>query len=429
MKVLIIGSGGREHALAWAVAQSPLLKKLYVAPGNSGTASLAENIELDINNFSQLTNFCCEKKIDLLVAGPENPIVNGLYDYFQTDPCVHQTAVLAPSAAAARLEGSKDFAKQFMKKYGIPTAAYRTFTKSQLREAKDYILKMGAPIVVKADGLAAGKGVTVATDTNTALSALDDVFVDEKFGDAGSKVVIEECLMGIEISVFVLTDGKNYVLLPEAKDYKRIGEGDTGPNTGGMGAVSPVPFADEAFMKKVKERIIEPTIEGLQAEKADYYGFIFFGLMNVKGDPYVIEYNVRMGDPEAEVVIPRVKTDLLELMLDTARGNLGNRKIELVPDFATTVMLVSKGYPGSYEKGKEISFTEENADSIIFHAGAKTSRSGLETSGGRVMGVTSLAPTLDGALRKSYHTAEGIEFDGKTFRGDIGRDLLNLING
>jgi phosphoribosylamine--glycine ligase len=424
MKVLLLGSGGREHALAWKMAQSPLLSKLYIAPGNAGTALVGENVAMAYNDFQAIKTFVLENAVEMVVVGPEEPLVNGIRDFFETDDALQKVPVIGPVAKAAQLEGSKAFSKRFMQKYGIPTAAYLEVTIENIDEGIRFLEKQNAPYVLKADGLAAGKGVIITTALQEAKDTLRDI-LNGRFGKAGEKVVIEEFLSGIELSVFVITDGKDYRLLPEAKDYKRIGEGDTGLNTGGMGAVSPVNFADEAFMQKVKQQIIEPTIKGLQTEKLDYRGFIFFGLMNVAGNPFVIEYNVRMGDPETEVVIPRLKNDLLELLQATANGSLSQKKIAFLPETAVTVMLVSKGYPEAYEKGKAM-YLPASTDSILFHAGTKTDGQAVLTNGGRVMAVTSLGKTMQEALNKSYETITTIEFEGKTFRQDIGQDLMAL---
>ncbi len=509
MNVLILGSGGREHALSWKISQSRLLEKLYIAPGNAGTRMQGTNVALQVNDFEAIGNFCLEKEIDLVVVGPEEPLVKGIKDYFagkgskkakdMPSPCeegavsriVSEPAndkaakdlkgitVIGPDSVGALLEGSKAFAKQFMKKYGIPTARYLPVTRKTISEGYGFLDTLKPPYVLKADGLAAGKGVLIIDDHNEAEKELKSM-LDGKFGDASCKVVIEEFLSGIELSVFVLTDGKNYVMLPEAKDYKRIGEGDTGPNTGGMGSVSPVPFAGKEFMKKVETRIIKPTIKGLQSEKIDYRGFIFFGLINVGGNPYVIEYNVRLGDPETEAIIPRIRTDLLELMKDTEKQELNKYSIDIDPRVVASVMLVSGGYPGSYKKGLEISGLEKAAgnglspannsgsnqkslidendlpgnavsaaetakggndektekagsargvqggeitESIIFHAGTKAGKGKVVTNGGRVLAVSSLASTMGEALESCYKTAGLISFDNVYYRKDIGKDL------
>lgn len=427
MKILVIGGGGREHAVSWLISQSKNCDKIFIATGNAGTSMIGENLGIDINNFDAIKDKIQANNIDLVIVGPEDPIVNGITDYFKSSTELQNVAILAPTKAAAQLEGSKDFAKEFMFKFDIPTAKYKTFTIDRYNEVIEYINSHKTPIVVKADGLAAGKGVTVCNTVDEAKDAVVEIFLDKKFGDAGNKVVIEEFLDGIEISVFVLTDGKNYILMPEAKDYKRIGEGDVGPNTGGMGAVSPVPFADDEFLDKVKTRIIEPTIKGIQSEKLDYRGFIFFGLMNINGDPYVIEYNVRLGDPEAEAILPRIDEDFLPLMYQAAKGNLNSKTLKVKDQFSTTVMLASGGYPGAYEKGKVISGIEEADNTIVFHSGTKNVDNKIITSGGRVLGITSLAEGLQSALKKTYVTADRIDFDEKYFRRDIGKDLLQYI--
>ncbi|QKG81271.1 phosphoribosylamine--glycine ligase [Tenuifilum thalassicum] len=423
MNVLLIGSGGRENALALKISQSKLLNKLFIAPGNPGTSELGENVNLNPLNFDEIKNFCLEKEIGLLVVGPEEPLVKGLHDAFITDSKVSHIPVIGPQQRGAMLEGSKDFAKAFMSKHGILTARYATFTHDSFEEATTFLKEMEPPYVLKADGLAAGKGVVILNSYDEACQTLQEFFAG-KFGEASQKVVIEEYLCGIELSVFVLTDGNSYVVLPEAKDYKRIGEGDTGPNTGGMGAVSPVPFASAEFMEKVENRIIKPTVSGLKADGIPYKGFIFIGLMNVNGNPYVIEYNVRMGDPETEVVMPRIKSDLLEMLMACANENLSNYKIDINPNTATTVIVVSGGYPGTYEKGKEITLPNNLPEnSILYHAGTAIRDNKLVTSGGRVFACTALGANMDEALKKSYELAEGVGFDKKYFRRDIGKDL------
>lgn len=422
MKVLLLGSGGREHALAWKINQSPKLTELYVAPGNAGTEKLAENIDIQVTDFPALAEFVSEKGIEMVVVGPEDPLVEGIRDYFEADGRFADLMLVGPGKAGAILEGSKDFAKEFMIKHAIPTAAYFTVTRDNLQEGVAFLKRMKSPYVLKADGLAAGKGVLILEDLDEAVRELN-LMLGGKFGKAGNRVVIEEFLEGIELSVFALTDGKDYKVLGSAKDYKRIGEGDTGLNTGGMGAVSPVPFADDAFNRKVEERIIRPTVEGLQADGIDYRGFIFFGLMNVGGEPYVIEYNVRMGDPETEVVMPRIKTDVLALFEATARGGIREITLELDPRSCTTVMLVSEGYPGAYKKGEVITGIEEVDDSLVFHAGTKVSERKIVTNGGRVIAVSSFGRTKDEALALSYKNVEKIRFTGKNFRRDIGTDL------
>jgi len=425
MNVLIIGSGGREHTLAWKISESPKLDKLFVAPGNAGTRALGTNIPVDLSNFQSIKEAVIEKDIDMVIVGPEAPLVNGIHDFFLQDKILKNIPVIGPVRKGAMLEGSKDFAKWFMEKYNIPTAAHKTFNRDNYKEGFEFIDMMQPPYVLKADGLAAGKGVLIIEDPDEAKNELEAMITQEKFGAASASVLIEEYLEGIEISVFVLSDGKSYVLLPEAKDYKRIGEKDTGLNTGGMGSVSPVPFANREFMQKVEDRIIRPTIEGLKAENIKYEGFIFFGLMNVHGEPFVIEYNCRMGDPEAEVVIPRIKSDLLELFEAVANGTLDKTTIEIDPRVAASVMLVSKGYPLSYEKGKIISGLENVNDCVIFHAGTaldiETGK--FKTSGGRVLAVTAYGVNMKEALNTAYENAAIIDFEGKYFRSDIGFDL------
>lgn len=422
MNVLILGSGGREHAIAWKLAQSPLLNNLFIAPGNAGTLQVGRNVNLGLADFQAIGKFTIDNKIDMLVVGPENPLVDGISDYFNQNDQLSDILVVGPVKAGALLEGSKDFAKRFMQKYSIPTADYKTFTKENLGEAKSFLESINPPYVLKADGLAAGKGVIILNDLDEAYSTLEEMF-SGKFGEAGRTVVIEKFLDGIELSVFVLTDGDSYVILPEAKDYKRIGEGDTGLNTGGMGAVSPVPFADKEFLHKVESRIIKPTIDGLKNEKIIYKGFIFFGLIKVKDEPYVIEYNVRMGDPEAEVVIPRIKSDLLELFKAVCENNLGEKRLEVENKTVGTVMLVSGGYPGSYENGKQIKGLDKVENSIIFHAGTREESSEIFTSGGRVLAVSSYGDNMEDALSQSYENANNIKFENMNFRKDIGFDL------
>ena len=426
MNVLLIGSGGREHALAWKLKQSPLLTKLFIAPGNAGTALCGINVPIAVDNFPALAQLVRSEKIKIVVVGPEDPLVKGISDYFKEQDDLRWVGVIGPDAAGSKLEGSKDFAKQFMEKYNIPTARYRTFSvgkgEESIREATSYLRTMNPPYVLKADGLAAGKGVVIVNDPDEAVSELSAMF-SGKFGSAGKKVVIEEFLDGIELSVFVLTDGDSWVLLPEAKDYKRIGEGDTGLNTGGMGAVSPVSFANPVFMEKVKERIIEPTIKGLQVSGIRYQGFIFFGLINVKGEPFVIEYNVRLGDPESEVVIPRIKSDLLELFSATSERKLRGMHLEISEESAATVMMVSGGYPGDYLKGLPVSGLEAETGGMVFHAGTTVKEKHVVTNGGRVLALTSLNMNWKEALKSSYKTAEGISFEGMYYRRDIGFDL------
>lgn len=422
MRVLLLGGGGREHALAWKINESSRLTKLYVAPGNAGTALIAENVDLKVTDFEALAAFVESKAIDMLVVGPEDPLVEGVRDYFEADGRFKKLMIVGPGKAGAILEGSKDFAKEFMMRHHIPTARYTTVTRENMEEGVRFLKELKPPYVLKADGLAAGKGVLILNELDEAVKELN-LMLDGKFGKAGNQVVIEEFLKGIELSVFALTDGKTYKILGSAKDYKRVGEGDTGLNTGGMGAVSPVPFADEEFNRKVEERIVRPTIEGLQADGVDYKGFVFFGLMNVGGDPYVIEYNVRMGDPETEVVMPRLKTDILTLFEEMAHGQLEKAAFELDDRFCTTVMLVSQGYPGSYEKGKVISGLDSVEGSIVFHAGTRMEGDKVLTSGGRVMAVSSFGKTMKEALALSYQNVGKIHFDGMNFRKDIGFDL------
>jgi phosphoribosylamine--glycine ligase len=422
MNILIIGGGGREHALAWKIAQSPQLERLYIAPGNAGTAELGTNVPIGVEDFEGIKKLVLDEGIDLVVVGPEVPLVAGITDYFKSDLYLQDVAVIGPGKAGAELEGSKDAAKVFMENNNIPTGQFRTFIDFTASEGKDYLATLEPPYVLKADGLAAGKGVLIIDNLEEAQQELENM-VKGKFGKASDKVVVEEHLSGIELSVFVLTDGEGYVILPEAKDYKRIGEGDTGLNTGGMGAISPVPFADKAFLKKVEERIVKPTIKGLKERRIDYKGFIFIGLMNKGGDPYVIEYNVRLGDPESEVVLPRIKTDFVELLKATAEGKLSEMKIELDERTVSTVMLVSGGYPGRYKKGKEISGLDQVEGSVVFHAGTKLDGEKVLTSGGRVIALSSYGASMKEALEASYRNAEIIQFEGKYYRSDIGFDL------
>ena len=422
MNVLLLGSGGREHALAWKIAQSPLLDKLYIAPGNAGTAQVGTNLPISATAFDEIKKAVKEYAINLVVVGPEDPLVKGVHDFFLNDAELKSIPVIGPQKYAATLEGSKEFAKAFMNRHNIPTAKHFTVTAENLQEGFDFLAKQTTPYVLKADGLAAGKGVLILNDLNEAKSELENM-LNGKFGAASKTVVLEECLKGIEMSVFVLTDGEGYVILPEAKDYKRIGEHDTGLNTGGMGAVSPVPFADKKLMERIENEIIKPTIAGLKEDNIPYCGFIFFGLMNDNGTPKVIEYNVRMGDPETEVVIPRIKSDLLQLFVAAANKKLSQEKIEINPFSATTVMAVSGGYPEAYEKGKTITFSEQFSDSIVFHAGTKLENGEVKTSGGRVLAVTSLGENKDAALKISYKNITKIHFDKMYYRRDIGQDL------
>jgi phosphoribosylamine---glycine ligase len=429
MNVLIIGSGGREHALAWKISQSPLLTRLFIAPGNAGTAEHGQNISVSVSDFQGIKKAALENQIGMVVVGPEVPLVEGIHDFFLADDQLKGIPVIGPVQKAALLEGSKDFAKAFMKRHGIPTAAYATFDSEQFTEAYHYLGTLTPPYVLKADGLAAGKGVIICESLEQAREELRAMMVDARFGEAGNKVVIEEFLRGIEMSAFVLADGKHYVMLPSAKDYKRVGEGDTGLNTGGMGSVSPVPFADDAFMQKVEQRVIIPTIRGLIEDGLDYRGFIFFGLMNSGGDPYVIEYNARMGDPETEAVIPRIKSDLLAMLMAAASQDLDKVEIETDPCYAAAVMLVSQGYPGDYEKNKEIAGLEGIKSSMVFHAGTAIRQADgkIVSSGGRVLAVTSLAKTMEEAFHLSYVNAEKILFENKYCRKDLGKDLLKYI--
>lgn len=430
MKILLLGSGGREHALAWKIAQSPLCTGLFIAPGNTGTAQYGTNVPLRVEkDFQPLEHFCRENKIQMIVVGPEDPLVNGVYDYFKAAYIAHPFAdgwlgVIGPSAYAAQLEGSKAFAKQFMLRHNIPTASYKEFTSETFEEGKSYVLNHALPIVLKADGLAAGKGVIICQNHIEAVTEYEMMLQHSKFGEASKKVVVEEFLTGIEMSAFVLTDGKDFVLLPEAKDYKRIGEGDTGLNTGGMGAVSPVPFADDAFMSKVMEKVIKPTINGLQKEQIEYKGFVFVGLIKVGDEPFVIEYNCRMGDPETEVVMPRLKTDLVELLVATAKNQLANVKVEQDPRFAVTVVAVSGGYPGNFAKGYEIEGLQNNpGNSLIFHAGTAMENGKVVTNGGRVITVTSFGKTVGEAADYSRNVLESIKFRNMYFRNDIGYEF------
>lgn len=423
MNILILGSGGREHTFAHQISQSSHCEKLFVAPGNAGTAKIATNVSLKITDFEAIKELVIKEQIEMMVVGPEDPLVEGIVDFFSRDEQLKQVAVIGPSKRGALLEGSKQRAKEFMGLYNIPTAAYESFKAESLAAGKEFLTTLKPPYVLKADGLAAGKGVLILNSLEEAQNELENMLTQNKFGSAGNTVVIEEFLDGIELSVFVLTDGKNYKILPTAKDYKRIGEGDVGLNTGGMGAISPVPFADASFMKKVEERIVKPTIGGIEAEKIDYKGFVFIGLIKVGEEPYVIEYNVRMGDPETEVVLPRIETDLVEVFQKTASGKLDEVELQFKKESAATLMLVSGGYPEAYEKGKEITGLEKVEDSIVFHAGTKEEQGKILTNGGRVLAITSFGSDFKEAIKKSYQNAEKLHFDKMYFRKDIGFDL------
>ncbi|GMN10070.1 phosphoribosylamine--glycine ligase [Croceitalea sp. MTPC9] len=423
MNILILGSGGREHTLAWKIGQSNKLNNLFVAPGNAGTKEIAENINVEVNDFEAIKDLVLKEQISLVLVGPEDPLVNGIHDFFLQDEALKNTSVIGPEKLAATLEGSKEFAKEFMMRHNIPTAAYQSFTSENLEEGYTFLESLTPPYVLKADGLASGKGVLILNDLQEAKNELKSMLLDAKFGNASATVVIEEFLDGIELSCFVLTDGTNYKILPMAKDYKRVGEGDTGLNTGGMGAVSPVPFADEVFVQKIEERIVKPTVEGLKKDNYPYMGFIFIGLIKVGDDPKVIEYNVRMGDPETEVVIPRIQNDFVEVLEATANQKLNNINLQIDERAAVTVMTVSGGYPEAYEKEKVIRGIETIENSIVFHAGTKLSNKKVVTNGGRVLAVTSYGKDYKEALKTSYKSIKKIEFDGMYYREDIGFDL------
>jgi phosphoribosylamine--glycine ligase len=424
MRILLLGSGGREHAMAWKMAQSSHLEQLFIAPGNSGTALHGDNVDIAATDFDAIREFVLAEQINMVVVGPEDPLVLGISDYFKADEALKKIPIIGPNKVAAQLEGSKDFAKQFMFKHHIPTAKYATFTKDTLADGYKFLENMKAPYVLKADGLAAGKGVLILPTLKEAKDALKEMLADAKFGNASSRVVIEQFLSGIECSVFVMTDGDSYKILPEAKDYKRIGEGDTGLNTGGMGAISPVPFCDKTFMDKVENQIIIPTVKGLKADGIDYQGFIFFGLINVKGEPFVIEYNCRMGDPETEVVMPRLKSDLLDLLEGIATKTLSECDVQFEDRSACTVVMVSGGYPEAYEKGKLINGLNNISDSLVFHAGTVNDGPVVYSNGGRVLAITSYGRNLEAALERSYASIEKINFEHAYFRKDIGFDVV-----
>ena len=425
MKILLLGGGGREHAMGWSLSRNPECKKLYIAPGNAGTRQIGENVALKENDFEDIKEFVSANNINMVITGPEKPLVNGIVDYFANNKELKNIPVLGPDQAAARLEGSKSFAKQFMQKHGIPTGKFATFRADEIEEAKKAVNEQKPPYVLKADGLAAGKGVTICEHKEEAYQTLEDYFIKETLGGAGKNVILEEYLQGEELSIFIMTDGKDYIILPDARDYKRIGEGDTGPNTGGMGAISPAPGIDEEFMHKVKERIIERTIKGIQEEGFHYKGFLYLGLINVEGEPHVLEYNIRLGDPEAEVIIPRLGRDLLELSNRTFSGALSSIDPEIKTKAGATVVMASGGYPGAYEKGKVITGLDKVSNSHVFHAGTQLSGNDVVTSGGRVLSVTSLGENLNAALETCYQDVERIKFENAYYRKDIGGNLAN----
>ncbi|NQW75743.1 MAG: phosphoribosylamine--glycine ligase [Cytophagales bacterium] len=428
MNVLILGSGGREHAFAWKISQSNLLSHLFIAPGNPGTANLGINLALEVTDFEGIVAAIRTHHIDLVIVGPEEPLVLGIRNFIESQPDLQHVGIVGPGSDGAQLEGSKDFSKNFMHRYGIPTAASKTFTKETIQDGLLYLEEQSLPIVLKADGLAAGKGVIIAQSLQEAKETLEEMLLESKFGAASEKVVIEEFLRGIELSVFVLTDGENYVVLPEAKDYKRIGDNDEGLNTGGMGAVSPVPFATAKFMELVRTKVIDPTLHGLHAEKIKYQGFIFIGLMNHEGEPYVIEYNARMGDPETEVVLPRIESDFLSLLIASSNGTLSEQNLQISSQYAVTTMVVAGGYPETYRKGDVISNLEKIEDAYIFHAGTKETNGEIMTNGGRVMAFTGTSNTLENAIQKSQKAAITAKYEGKNFRRDIGLDVLRFKN-
>ena len=428
MNVLILGSGGREHAFAWKISQSNLLSHLFIAPGNPGTANVGTNLAVGVTDFEGIVAAIRAHNIELVIVGPEEPLVRGIRNFIESQPDLQHVGIVGPGSDGAQLEGSKDFSKNFMHTYGIPTAASKTFTKETIEEGLLYLEEQSLPIVLKADGLAAGKGVIIAQSLQEAKGALEEMLLESKFGAASEKVVIEEFLRGIELSVFVLTDGENYVVLPEAKDYKRIGDNDEGLNTGGMGAVSPLPFATAKFMELVKTKVIDPTMHGLHAEKIKYQGFIFIGLMNHEGEPYVIEYNARMGDPETEVVLPRIESDFLSLLIASSNGTLSEQNLQISSQYAVTTMVVAEGYPETYRKGDVISNLEKIEDAYIFHAGTKETNGEIMTNGGRVMAFTGTSNTLENAIQKSQKAAITAKYEGKNFRRDIGLDVLRFKN-